>query len=105
MVWAVVRTGNKQYRVSSKDIIVIEKISGEVGHRVDFTDILLLVDDGKVVLGRPIVKNTKVKAIITGQGRGKKIRVTKFKPKSRYLRNYGAKKKISTVQIESIAGS
>lgn len=101
-MWAVIRVGGKQYKIAPKDSLTIEKISKEVGKTVEFEEVLLLFDNGKIILGQPVVKKSKVKGTITKHLKDRKVRVVKFKPKSRYLRTYGQRKETATVQIDSI---
>lgn len=102
MRWAVIRTGGKQYKVAPKDSLTIEKIPQEVGKKIEFNEVLLLVDEAKILLGQPFVKKSKVTATVLKHLSKDKIRVVKFKPKSRYLRILGQRKKAVTVQIDSI---
>ena len=100
---AVIKTGGKQYIVKPGDIIDIEKISGNVGDEVDFSDILM-VSDGKggVKVGTPIVDKAKVKGTILSESKGKKITVFKFKRRKGYRRKAGHRQKYTSVKIESI---
>lgn len=101
-MWAVVRIGGKQYKVAPKDSFVIEKISEGIGKTIEFNEVLILVDNGKVILGQPVVKKSKVTGMIIKHFRQSKVKVVKFKPKSRYLRTYGQKKEAVTVQVDRI---
>lgn len=103
MMWVVMRTGGKQYKTAPNESLNIENTSEKVGKQVEFDDILLVVENGKITLGQPIVKKTKVSATVIGHLRKRKLKIIKFKPKSKYLRIYGQKKELMTVEINSIA--
>ncbi len=104
MKYAVIKTGGKQYKVSEGEELFIEKIAGKNGDSVVFDQVLLLVNEKKADIGRPLVEKAKVKAKILAQTRGKKIRVAKFKAKSRYRRVKGHRQALTQVKIEKIHG-
>jgi large subunit ribosomal protein L21 len=104
MKYAVVKTGGKQYKVSEGDIIEIDRISGKDG-KVAFEEVLLLVNDGKVTVGKPFIKGEKVQGKILEDFRGEKVRVSKFKSKVRYRRTVGFRAALSRVEIEKIGGA
>ena len=101
MEYAVIRTGGKQYKVSSGDVLEVDKIK-DAGKSLVFEDVLLLVNEDKVNLGKPTVKGAKVSAKLLEQTKGDKIRVMKFKAKSRYRRTTGFRAQLSKIQIEKI---
>jgi large subunit ribosomal protein L21 len=104
MKYAVIRTGGKQYKVSEGDELLIEKLDREKGKAIVFDEVLLLVDGQKVTLGKPLIKGATVKAEILEQIRGKKIRVAKFRAKSRYRKVKGHRQKLTKVKIKKIHG-
>jgi len=83
MKYAVIKTGGKQYKVQEDEEIIIDKVEGEKGAKIDFDAVFLVVDDKKVKIGVPSVAKAKVTGEIVEQEKGKKIRVAKFKAKSR----------------------
>jgi len=99
---AVIETGGKQYLVSPKEKLAIEKISGNVGETVNFDKVLLTFDGNKVNLGKPYLAGTKVSAKIVEQGRGEKLVVFKYRAKSRYRRKTGHRQDQTIVEIQSI---
>jgi large subunit ribosomal protein L21 len=103
MNYAVIKTGGKQYKVSEGDIIEVDRISGNNG-KINFEEVLLLVSDGKVKVGKPFLKGEKVEGRILGDTRGEKVRVSKFKSKVRYRRTVGFRAALTRVQIEKIGG-
>lgn len=103
MEYAVIKTGGKQYRVSAGDIVEIDKIeAGKNENKILFEDILLLVNGDKISIGKPNVLGVLVEAKLVENKKGDKIRVSKFKAKSRYRRTIGFRPMITVVQIEKI---
>ena len=83
-MYAVVKTGGKQYKVSEGDFLKVEKLTGDVGEAVEFENVLLLSKDGDLKLGQPTVEGARVKGTIVEQGRDKKIIVFKMKRRKGY---------------------
>jgi len=103
MKLAVIETGGKQYTVKEGDTIKIEKLDDvSVGDSIDFDQVLLVADGDKVTIGDPIVKGQKVSGILKEAGKGKKIRVVRFRSKSRYHRTYGHRQMFMSVEIHKI---
>lgn len=103
MQQAVIETGGKQYLVSAKDKVIIEKLSGEAGETITFDKVLLVANDGDINLGKPYVSGAKVTAKVLAQQRGEKLTVFKYRAKSRYRRKTGHRQSETVVQIEKIA--
>ncbi|MBX3052568.1 MAG: 50S ribosomal protein L21 [Caldilineaceae bacterium] len=99
---AVVRTGGKQYRVTPGDIFEVEKLDGNVGDTIRLTDVLLVSNGDDVKIGQPIVDGATVTAKITGQHRGEKILVFRYRPKKRIRVRRGHRQYLTRLQIESI---
>ncbi|HRJ45159.1 MAG TPA: 50S ribosomal protein L21 [Caldilineaceae bacterium] len=99
---AVVRTGGKQYRVTPGDIFEVEKLDGNVGETISLTDVLLVSDGENVKIGQPIVDGATVTAKITGQHRGEKILVFRYRPKKRIRVRRGHRQYLTRLQIQSI---
>lgn len=99
---AVVRTGGKQYRVAPGDILEVEKLDGSVGETVSLTDVLLVSNGDDVKIGQPIVEGATVTAKITGQHRGEKIMVFRYRPKKRIRVRRGHRQYLTRLQIQSI---
>jgi large subunit ribosomal protein L21 len=104
MSYAVIKTGGKQYKISEGDIIEIDRIAGNNG-KISFEEVLLLVNDGKVKVGKPFLSGEKVEGKILEDIRGVKLRVSKFKSKVRYRRTTGFRAALTRVQIEKIGGA
>ncbi|MCX7778968.1 MAG: 50S ribosomal protein L21 [Patescibacteria group bacterium] len=103
-MFAVIKTGGKQYLVKENDLLKIEKIDRKVGQVFSFDEILLFVDEKNktVQIGQPLLNNIKVKAKVLEQGRNKKISVIKYKPKVRYRRKKGHRQLYTKVKILEI---
>ena len=101
-MYAVVKTGGKQYRVSAGDRLRIEKIPGNVGDDVSFEEILMIGGTDDVKIGTPDVKGAKVTGKIMEQGRAKKIIVFKFKRRKGYKKKQGHRQSFTNVEITGI---
>ncbi|HEX5429691.1 MAG TPA: 50S ribosomal protein L21 [Patescibacteria group bacterium] len=97
---AVIETGGKQYLVSPKEKLAIEKIAGAAGDTVAFDKVLLTIDGDKVSLGKPYLANQKVSAKIVEQSRAEKLTVFKYRAKSRYRRKTGHRQSQTIVEIQ-----
>lgn len=103
MKHAIIETGGKQYRVAEGDVIFVEKLCAEAGETVTFDRVLAVIDDEGSVFGTPVVEGAAVTGSVVKNGRGKKVRVYKMKPKKGYQRLQGHRQPYSKVQINSIA--
>lgn len=101
-MYAVVRTGGKQYRVALGDTVEVEKLEGEIGDTIVLDDVLLVADDDAVTIGQPLVEGAKVSARISGQYRGTKIMVFRYRPKKRIRVRRGHRQYRTRLEIESI---
>lgn len=101
-MYAVVRTGSKQYRVRVGDIIEVEKLPVEPGQSVTLDDVLLVEQDGSVTVGTPTVPGARVVARVLDQVKGPKLIVFKMKPKTRYRRKTGHRQHYTRLQVEAI---
>lgn len=103
-MYAVVRTGGKQYRVAKDDVIELERLDGEAGDTIKLTDILMLGEEGKKpTIGTPVVKGASVTAQVLDQTRGDKIDVIKFKRRKNYHRLHGHRQDLTKVKITAIS--
>ncbi|MCG8591366.1 MAG: 50S ribosomal protein L21 [Proteobacteria bacterium] len=103
-MYAVVRTGGKQVRVSPGESVRVEKLAGEVGDSIELADVLLLSNDGDLKVGEPTLAGAKVTGTITAQGRGPKITVFKLKRRKHYRRKRGHRQAYTEIRVESIEG-
>ena len=101
-MYAVIKTGGKQYRVSQGETLRVEKLPGDVGAKVEFNEILL-VGGEKVVVGKPTVAGAKVVASIVAQDRAKKIIVFKMRRRKNYRRKNAHRQPYTELRIESVS--
>jgi large subunit ribosomal protein L21 len=101
-MYAVIATGGKQYRVSVGDEIFIEKLAGEAGDAVKFTEVLMVSDDNGTQVGAPTLDGAAVEAEIVKQGKQKKIIVFKYKAKKGFRRKKGHRQPYTRVRINAI---
>ena len=102
-MYAIVRTGGKQYQVKKGDRLRVERINGEVGESVELNDVLMVVDDGNINVGTPTLENASVKATIAEQGKGKKIIVFKKKRRKGYRLKQGHRQDFTALTIDGIS--
>jgi large subunit ribosomal protein L21 len=102
-MYAVIKTGGKQYRVSEGQKLRVEKLPGTAGDKVTFSEVLLIGGDSPKV-GQPLVTGASVAAEITGQDRGKKVVVFKFRRRKNYRRKAGHRQPFTELRITGISG-
>ena len=102
-MFAVIKTGGKQYRVASGDVIKVEKLDGEAGAALNFDEVLLVGDDKSSTAGTPIVEGAKVSGEILEQTRGDKVVIFKKKRRHNYRRKAGHRQDLTVVRITDIA--
>lgn len=102
-MYAVVRTGGKQYRVIEGQTLEVEYLPGATGDMVELTEVLMLADGSNIQVGQPFVAGARVHAQITGQHKGRKIEVFRYKPKKRVRVRRGHRQLQTRLQVESIA--
>ncbi|MCK4387033.1 MAG: 50S ribosomal protein L21 [Candidatus Pacebacteria bacterium] len=102
--FAIIETGGKQYKVSEGNIIKIEKLPNEhkQGDKIVFDKTLLTSNEKDAKIGAPYLENVKVTAEFVEEGRGKKIRIMRFKPKSNYLKRMGHRQTYQQIKIVKI---
>lgn len=99
---AVIETGGKQYLAKPGDKIKIEKIKGKEGEKTTFNQVLLLEKNKKLEIGNPYIKGVKVEAKILAQGKGSKITVLKYKPKTRQRSKKGHRQPFTEIEVVGI---
>lgn len=102
MAYAIIRSGDKQFRVTPGSVIRVPSLGAEVGGKQSF-DVLVFGDDSGVKVGNPIVGGVAVEGTVLDHGRGKKIIVFKMKRRKQYKRKQGHRQNYTTVRIDSIA--
>ncbi len=101
-MYAVLKTGGKQYKVAPGDVLKVELLDGEKGSTIELSDVLLVEKEGEIMLGRPTVAGAVVKAEILGQGRGKKVLVFKHKRRKSYRKMNGHRQGYTELKIKEI---
>lgn len=102
IMYAIVKTGGKQYWVEPGNIIKIEKIDGNIGEPMVFKEVLLIGGEGQLRIGKPYLEGIQVKGTILAQGRSKKIVVFKFRRRKRYRKKMGHRQYFTSIKIEEI---
>jgi len=103
-MYAVIKSGGKQYKVSEGDIVKVEKLEKNVGGKVEFKDVLLVRpdDETKLKIGNPTVKNARVTGRVVQQGKDKKVDIYTYKRRKRESRHMGHRQRFTAVQIDGI---
>ena len=99
---AIIVTGGKQYKVSEGDTLFIEKLEAEAGANITFDQVLAILDGDKATFGAPTVEGAVVDATVVKNGKGKKIRIFKYKPKKGYRKRQGHRQPYTKVTIGKI---
>lgn len=102
-MYAVIKTGGKQYRVEKDQVILIETLPYEEGQTVEFSDVFMVVDGDNIKIGTPTVAGAKVTGKVLGHGRHKKVEIVKFKRRKHHLKRQGHRQNYMAVRIESIS--
>ena len=101
-MYAVIKTGGKQYRVAPGDMLKIEKLDGEVGDSITFDKVLLTSDGENVNMGKPYLEDTKVYGSIARQGKDRKVIVFKYKRRKNYRKKNGHRQNFTLIKIDNI---
>ena len=101
-MFAVIKSGGKQYRVMPGQTIRLEKVAGEVGSKVTLSEVLLVDNEGNISVGAPLVANASIEATVVEHDRSKKILVFKKKRKKQYRRTRGHRQDFTAVRIDKI---
>lgn len=104
-MYAIIRTGGKQYRVSVGDIFNVEKVPFDEGSVFQVGEVLAFSDGSDLILGSPLLEGVKVSLRVVGQGRGKKLRIFKMRRRKHYRKTLGHRQHYSRVEVQSIEGS
>ncbi len=101
-MYAIVRTGGKQYRVEPNQTLEVDLLPCEVGQQIELSEVLLVSGEGGLRLGAPLVEGARVRATVLAHGRGPKIDVFKYKSKKRYRRHTGHRQEQTRLLVEAI---
>jgi large subunit ribosomal protein L21 len=102
MKYAILEDGGKQYKAVEGGTIEVDRYSSEVGEQVDLERVLLVAEDGEVIVGTPTVAGVKVQATVVAQIKGPKVITFKYTPKKRYRVKKGHRQQYTRLQIDSI---
>ncbi|MDF2839432.1 MAG: rplU [Clostridia bacterium] len=102
-MYAIIKTGGKQYQVSEGDVISVEKLNGANGEAIVFDEVLVVSKDGELQIGAPVVAGAKVEGTVVQQGKEKKVIVFKYKPKKDYRKKQGHRQPFTRIKIEKIS--
>ena len=105
-MYAIVKTGGKQYKAAKDDVLIIEKLEGEPGSSVELSEVVMVVDGDNTTVGSPFIKGAVVKGEIVRQGKAKKINALNYKPKKNERKRWGHRQPETHVRVtEVVAGS
>jgi len=104
-MYAVIKTGGKQYRVAKDDVLTIERIAGEPGSTVEFSEVLMVGSGDSVKVGAPFVSGAKVACELVGDARGPKLIAFKKRRRKNSRRKKGHRQDLSTIRVTSITGA
>ena len=103
-MYAVIKSGGKQYRVQSGEQVRVESLPGEVGSAVSFEEVLLVGAGDTVKVGAPLVSGAKVKATVVSHGRGDKVMIFKMRRRKHFQKSQGHRQNFTEVRIDDIVG-
>lgn len=101
-MYAVIRSGGRQYRVQAGDQLLVEKLPVEAGQQITLDEVLLVAGEKETKIGTPLVEGAKVVATVLGQEKGPKIRIFKYRPKQRYRRRAGHRQTYTRLRVDEI---
>lgn len=102
-MYAIIKTGGKQYKVSEGDLVRVEKLNAEIGETVEFDQVLMVKAEDDVKVGSPLVENAKVSATVKDQAKDKKVIVFKYRPKKGSKTKQGHRQPYTLVEINNIS--
>jgi large subunit ribosomal protein L21 len=101
-VYAVLKSGARQYRAEVGETILVDRLSAEVGQQLEMDKVLLIADGERVEVGRPTIEGAKVLATVVAQEKGPKIRIFKYHPRKRYRRRAGHRQRYTRLRVDKI---
>ena len=103
-MYAIIKTGGKQYKAEQDEVLIVEKIEGEPGTKLDLEEVLMVCSEGTVKLGAPLVKGAKVKVEIVRQAKGPKINGFNYKPKKNERKRWGHRQPQTHLRVIEVLG-
>jgi len=104
-MYAIVKTGGKQYKAATNDVLIVEKIEGEAGTAIELSEVLMVVDGDKTTVGSPLVKGAIVRGEIVRQAKGPKIEAFNYKPKKNERKRWGHRQPLTHVKVTEVSTS
>ncbi len=101
-MYAVVKTGGKQYKVTKGEVIKVEKLQAEVGSEIDLPEVLMVINGDDITVGTPFIENAVVKAKVLEHGKDKKVIVFKKKRRKGYKKKRGHRQHFTTIEIQDV---
>ncbi|MEM7207741.1 MAG: 50S ribosomal protein L21 [Pseudomonadota bacterium] len=102
-MYAVVKTGGKQYRVAEGDKLRVETLKADEGDAIELNEVLMIANGDQVTVGTPLVEGASVSAKVTAHGRGKKVEIIKFRRRKHYRRQAGHRQNYTELEITGIS--
>ncbi|UCH48253.1 MAG: 50S ribosomal protein L21 [Betaproteobacteria bacterium] len=102
-MYAVIKTGGKQYRVSSGEKVKVEQLAADVGSQITIDQVLMVADGDKITIGTPLVKGAKVQATVVNHGRADKVRIFKMRRRKHSKKLQGHRQNYTEIQVDQIA--
>ncbi|MBQ9682807.1 MAG: 50S ribosomal protein L21 [Neisseriaceae bacterium] len=102
-MYAVIKTGGKQYKVSVGDKLKVEQIPADIDSTIELSEVLMIADGDAVQVGTPLVAGAKVTATVVAHGRGEKIRIFKMRRRKHYQKRQGHRQNFTEIRIDAIA--
>ncbi len=103
-MYAVIKTGGKQYRVTEGETLKVEKLDAEEGASVEFDQVLMIADGDRIQVGVPYVEGARVTATVKSQGRGPKVVIVKFRRRKHYRKTQGHRQSYTELRVSGISG-
>lgn len=101
-MYAVIKTGGKQYKVSEGQTLKVEKLNADEGSTIDLNEVLMIADGDDVKVGTPVLEGSKVTATIASHGRGKKVSIVKFRRRKHHRKQMGHRQSYTEIKIDKI---
>lgn len=103
-MYAVIKTGGKQYKVSEGQTLRVEKLVADEGSSIEINDVMMVADGDNVKVGAPFIDGSKVVATVAAHGRDKKVKIVKFRRRKHYRKQMGHRQSFTEIRIDKISG-
>ena len=102
-MYAVIKTGGKQYRVSSGEKLKVEQLAADVGSEITIDQVLMVADGDKISIGKPLLEGAKVQATVVSHGRADKVKIFKLRRRKHYKKQQGHRQNFTEIQVNQIS--